>query len=135
MLKNAQNRTQKQQEQFEKIDHENFITAQVWKARENFKFVWESTDFDTLVSKINKWFDNTYRICNRYLTKAAQLIYKHFEGIANAILLKVNNAAHEHCNANIQRLIIKARGFKNFKRFRINLLFYYGKLKLVPQTL
>lgn len=132
LLKNEENRTKKQQEKFEQIDLENFECSQLWKARENFKFVWQSPDNETLIERINKWFENTYKIGNKKLNKVAQLIYKHFDGIRNAILLNVNNGFHEQCNAKIQRLLIKARGFKNFYRFRVNILFYYGKLNMVP---
>ena len=132
LLKNEENRTEKQQLQFEQIDYENFVCSQIWKARENFKFVWESTNINVFIERINEWFASTYKLNNKRLNKVAALIYKHIDGIKNAILLGVNNGFHEQCNAKIQRLLIKARGFKNFKRFRINILFYYGKLQLVP---
>ncbi len=39
---------------------------------------------------------------------------------------------HERTNGNIQSVITKARGFKSFDRFRLNVLFYFGKLDLLP---
>jgi len=52
------------------------------------------------------------------------------EGIFNAILYKTTSAQHERINGNIQSLIAKARGFANFERFRINVMFYFGKINI-----
>ncbi len=36
-------------------------------------------------------------------------------------------------NGRIQSVIAKAQGFTRFELFRINTLFYFGKLSLLPQ--
>ena len=38
-----------------------------------------------------------------------------------------------HLNGRIQTVLAKARGILNFDRFRVNILFYFGKLNLTPQ--
>ena len=37
----------------------------------------------------------------------------------------------ENMNGKIQAVIAKARGFLNFDRFKVNVLFYFGNLKPV----
>jgi hypothetical protein len=49
---------------------------------------------------------------------------------------KTSSAKHENKNGCYsQAVIAKARGFKNFHRFRINILFYFGNLNLNPQNI
>ncbi len=55
------------------------------------------------------------------------------QGIINAFKTKTNSGKHENLNGKIQAVLAKARGFLNFDRFRVNVLFYFGKLDLVPQ--
>ncbi|MCO5260136.1 MAG: transposase [Crocinitomicaceae bacterium] len=60
---------------------------------------------------------------------------RHLNGIINAIITGTSSAKHENKNGAIQSVIAKARGFRNFERFRINALFYFGNLNLVPQNI
>ncbi len=46
-----------------------------------------------------------------------------------------SSAKHENMNGKIQAVIAKARWFINFDRFRINPLFYFGSLNLIPQKI
>jgi len=45
----------------------------------------------------------------------------------------VTNATAESLNAGIQRLKKRACGYRNRKKFRIAILFHFGKLKLMPE--
>ena len=45
---------------------------------------------------------------------------------------QTDSGKHENLNGRIQSILAKARGFLNFDRFRINVLFYFGKLNLTP---
>jgi len=51
------------------------------------------------------------------------------------MITQTSSAKHENMNGKIQSVIAKARGFLNFERFRINILFYFGKLNLNPQKI
>ncbi len=60
---------------------------------------------------------------------------RHKVGIMNAFETKTSSGKHENMNGRIQSVIAKARGFINFERFRINVLFYFGKLNFLPQKI
>jgi len=53
----------------------------------------------------------------------------------NAIVTKTTSGRHENINGRIQSVIAKARGFINFSGFRLNVMFYFGDLELIPQNL
>ena len=56
----------------------------------------------------------------------------HLRGVVNALETRTDSAKHENVNGKIQAILAKARGFKNFDRFRVNVLFYFGKLDIFP---
>lgn len=66
------------------------------------------------------------------MTKVVHTFQRHLHGILNAVLTGTTSAAHERTNGSIQSILAKARGFKSFARFRLNALFYLGKLDLLP---
>ncbi|WP_442788166.1 transposase [Flavobacterium sp. PL11] len=57
---------------------------------------------------------------------------RHAKGIENAIITETTSGKHENLNGRIQSILAKARGFLNFKRFNINVMFYFGDLDLKP---
>ncbi len=130
VLKNEANRTLKQSEQFNTINDANLLTAQAWRVRENFKAIFEQSDYLNLVDMYDNWMDNALQTGIKYVADVVKTFERHLEGVFNAILYKTTSAQHERINGNIQSLLAKARGFINFDRFRINVMFYYGKLKL-----
>ncbi len=125
VLKNEANRTLKQSEQFNTINDANLLTAQAWRVRENFKAIFEQSDYLNLVDMYDNWMDNALPTGIKHLADVVKTFERHLEGVFNAILYKTTSAQHERINGNIQSLLAKARGFINFDRFRINVVFYY----------
>lgn len=132
VLKNAENRTAKQQEQFQQIDALNLLTAQAWRVRENFKEIFAEKDTTRLSELFDLWASNALEAGIKAVTKVVNTFQRHIQGILNAAITKTTSAKHERTNGNIQSVLAKARGFKRFERFRINVLFYFGKLDLSP---
>lgn len=130
VLKNAENRTAKQQEQFEQIDAMNLRTAHAWRIRENFKEVFAERDPEQVTRIFEQWAENALHADISAVTKVVHTFQRHLKGILNAIITATTSAAHERTNGSIQSILAKARGFKSFERFRINALFYFGKLDL-----
>lgn len=131
VLKNAENRNEQQQRTFEQIDEMNLLTAQAWRIRENFKtlFVEQEMGKPELFAQ---WASNALEANITAVDKVVKTFQKHLKGILNAALTGTTSAKHERTNGNIQSVLAKARGFKSFDRFRINVLFYFGKLNLSP---
>ena len=133
VLKNAENRTEKQQEYFDKINEANLKTAQALRIRENFKDIFQINDSTTITMIYDKWIQNALESNLKYIQQVVETFQRHRTGIINAFETKSTSGKHENMNGRIQSVIAKARGFINFDRFRINVLFYFGKLNLLPQ--
>jgi transposase len=132
VLKNAENRTAKQQEKFQQIDALNLKTAHAWRIRENFKEVFLARDHQELPILLDQWASNALEAGISAVSKVVQTFKRHLQGILNALITGTTSATHERTNGSIQSILAKARGFKSFDRFRINALFYFGKLDLLP---
>ncbi|MBS8496571.1 transposase, partial [Escherichia coli] len=51
-------------------------------------------------------------------------------GILNAMRHSVSNGNAEALNSKIRLLRIKARGYRNRERFKLGVMFHYGKLNM-----
>jgi transposase len=60
----------------------------------------------------------------------ASTISKRLYGILNAMRHNVSNGNAEALNSKIRLLRIKARGCRNRERFKLGVMFYYGKLNM-----
>ena len=66
------------------------------------------------------------------MISAADTILKHIDGVINAALFQLTNARAESINAKIQVIKSTARGFKNFNGYRTSLMFFLGRLDMLP---
>ncbi|QTN31307.1 transposase [Akkermansiaceae bacterium] len=57
---------------------------------------------------------------------------KHLDNILTHFDCHITNAIPEGINSKIQAIKANARGFRNFKNCRTRILFFCGKLSLVP---
>jgi transposase len=132
VLKNEENRTQSQQSVFEQLDKANLKTAQAWHIRENFKSLFEIQDRTVSGNLLWDWMENSMTKGLTFINDVINTIKNHVKGVVNALITRTDSGKHENLNGRIQAVLAKARGFKNFDRFRINVLFYFGKLDINP---
>lgn len=128
MLKNEDNRNEKQKEIFAKINDDNLQTAQAWHVRENFKSLRFLEGFNIIYANYMEWITSAIESKINPVMKVVETFERHREGILNSFVTKTSSAKHENKNGKIQAILAKARGFLNFERFRINVLFYFGNL-------
>lgn len=64
------------------------------------------------------------------IVSVARMVAKRLYGILNAIKNRVSNGNAESLNSKIRLLRIKSRGFRNKERFKLGVLFHYGKLNM-----
>jgi transposase len=136
VLKNAENRTNEQQAVFDLLDKENLKTAQAWHIRENFKTLFDITAAGSTPAQaksiLQRWMESSKEKGLVFVNKVIQTIENHLQGVINALTSRSSSGKHENLNGRIQSVLAKARGFANFERFRINVLFYFGNLNLLP---
>ena len=133
VLKNKENRTEKQKIAFAEIDKANLNTAKAWHIRENFKTLFNVENKHQIEQLFEEWMTHSKEIGIKYVNTVIATFERHKQGIINAFETRTDSGKHENLNGRIQSILAKARGFLNFDRFRINVLFYFGKLELLPQ--
>jgi transposase len=132
VLKNTDTRTDKQQIAFKEICQANLKTAEAWHIRENFKslFLFGLPSNVELSLLFEQWVSDSKEKNIANMNSVIKTFKNHKEGIINAFVTKTDSGLHENMNGRIQSVIAKARGYLNFDRFRINVLFYFGNLNL-----
>lgn len=132
VLKKEENRTEAQQKSFEIINQANLKTAQAWLVRENFRSIFESNHWNDKLYLYKNWLQDALNKDLKHINAVAETFKRHKEGIENAIITQTSSGRHENLNGRIQSILAKARGFLNFDRFKINVMFYFGNLQLLP---
>ncbi len=132
VLKNEDNLTEKQRRQFDKIMATNLKTAHAWSFAETFKLVYDSKEIIEAYAYFDMWIEKVQNSGLVTMKKVAKTFEKHAKGIVNYVKHKITNAKTERFNGKIQTLKNVARGYKNFKNFRSAILFFNGKLDLLP---
>ena len=64
------------------------------------------------------------------MASVALMVAKRLYGILNAMKNRVLNGNAESLNSKIRLLRIKSRGFRNKERFKLGVMFHYGKLNM-----
>jgi transposase len=132
VLKNEENRTELQQRAFENINKINLKTAQAWVVRQNFKSIFEPNHWSDMIKLYHNWIEDTLKKDLTHVNAVVETFKRHQKGIENAFITQSNSGKHENLNGRIQAVLAKARGFSNFNRFKINVMFYFGDLELIP---
>lgn len=132
VLKNPENRSEKQNELFEMIDQANLRTARAWRIVENFKGLFLSESKSQAKDYLHSWYTNAVRDNIIQIKNVAETFIKKADKVANAGYYKLTNAFSEQINSQIQEVKFIARGYKNFTNIRTAILFFFGNLKLSP---
>ena len=66
------------------------------------------------------------------IKKVARMLKRHLDGLLNFVLFPITNAVAEGFNSKIQSLKADARGFRSFLNYRLRILFFCGRLNLLP---
>jgi len=69
------------------------------------------------------------------MIEVGRTIRNYLWGILNATVKRATNAKVESVNAIIQKLKVRACGFRNRARFKMAILFHCGKFSLLPEVL
>jgi transposase len=132
-LRSDENMTDKQRSALAALTCLELETAKVWAFKESFRqFFGCQTEYGAR-SFFYAWRDAAFALGNVHLTKVAQMLDRHLEGLAAYIRHRVTNATAEGLNAQIQQIKSNAKGFRKWENFRVAILFFLGKLDLYPQ--
>ncbi len=121
LLKNEQNRTQKQDEIFKVIQESNLQVSVAWRLREEFKAIFECRSLSDTKQYFQLWFESVKEAAVKEIMKVAEMFERHLTGVCNALCHEQSNA--RACNGKIQEVKTIGRGYRKFENFRSAILF------------
>jgi len=131
-LYNPQNFSPDQAEEFSALKDLQLKVARAWAAKELFSKFWEYQEQGWARRFFKQWFGWVSRSRLKPLVEVAQMLKRHLDNLLTYLKHHITNAVTEGLNSKIQSLKAAARGFRNFRNYRIRILFFCGKLNLYP---
>ena len=109
-------------------------TARAWAIKELFRDFWVYKSPYWARKFFDQWYAWAIRSRLKPIKKVARMLKKHIQGLLAYFRHRITNAKNEGFNSRVQAIKSAARGFRSFANYRIRILFYCGKLDLMPQT-
>lgn len=121
-----------QWQRFAPLKQAQLKTARAWALREQFRWFWEYQHAGWAKRFFKQWYGWASRCRLRPMVKVAKMIKRHLDHILTWFKHRISNATAEGFNSRIQSIKSAARGFRNFNNYRTRILFFCGKLKMLP---
>jgi transposase len=131
-LYNPQNFSPEQAQEFSALKDLQLKVARAWAAKELFSKFWEYQEEGWARRFFKDWFGWVSRSRLKPVVEVAQMLKRHLDNLLTYLEHHITNAVTEGLNSKIQSLKSAARGFRNFRNYRIRILFFCGKLNLYP---
>ena len=131
-LYNPENFSPTQVQEFSALKDLHLKVARAWAAKELFSKFWEYEHEGWARRFFKDWFGWVSRSKLKPVVEVAQMLKRHLEHLLTYLKHHITNAVTEGLNSKIQSLKSAARGFRNFRNYRIRILFFCGKLELYP---
>jgi len=113
LLKNGQNRTQKQDEIFKVIQEANLQVSVAWRLREKFKAIFECRAWSDAKQYFQRWFESVKEAAVKKIMKVEEMFERHLTGVCNDFAM--NNPTPEHSTGRSRRSKLSAEGTENLK--------------------
>ena len=107
-------------------------TAAAWESKELFRGFWQQPTVAAARRFLARWYTRAKAHRLPHLTKVADMLLRHAQGLVNYVLHRTTSSVAENLNGKIQQLKTIARGFHSFPHYRTNILFHFGGLDLNP---
>lgn len=106
------------------------LTSQCWALKELAKAIWSRPYSEQSRRDWLQWIALASNSDVHVMRNVAKTICKRLYGILNAMRHGVSNGNAEALNSKIRLLRIKSRGYRNRERFKLGVMFHYGKLNM-----
>ncbi len=132
LLYNEENLDEDQQVDLQILQKSDLRTGRAWALKENFRHFWDCEGEAAGKRFFAGWYGWAMRSRLEPVKKVARMLKSHLAGLLSYFGHYVTNALTEGFNSKIQSIKSAARGFRSFKNYRLRILFYCGKLDLMP---
>jgi len=119
---------------FLSLQKEDLQTGRAWSIKENFRHFWECKTIEDAEVYFRSWYSWSTRSKLPPIVKVATMLKRHLEGILAYVTHRITNATSEGFNSRIQSIKSAARGFRNYENYRTRILFFCGRLELIPNV-
>jgi transposase len=119
-------------EPFKTLKHSNLKVARSWAIKEQFRGFWGYRSQGWARRYFERWYSWAIRCRLAPVKKVAKMLKNHLNGLLNYFHHRISNAVAEGLNSKIQTVKSNARGYRSFEGFRTSILFYCGKLDMLP---
>jgi len=132
-LYNMDNLDEEQHDQIDAAQRIALKTGRAWAIKELFRDFWTYTSPHWAERFFKRWYAWAIRSRLDPIKKVARMLNKHLTGLLAYFRHRITNAKSEGFNSRVQAIKSAARGFRSFENYRIRILFYCGKLQLLPK--
>jgi transposase len=131
-LFNPKNLSWKRKKALAALKHETLKTSRAWAIKEHFRRFWGYLYAGTAKIFFQDWYGWAVRSRLKPIVAKAKMLKNHLNQLLSYFRHPITNAMSEGFNSRIQAIKSAARGFRDFDNYRTRILFYCGKLDLLP---
>jgi len=131
-LRNPENMTDKQFDQFVELMQIELNTGIAWSLKNGFRSFWKCRTVEDAETFFTYWKEAVDRSELKPMINVKNMLQRHLKNILNYFVYRVTNAVTEGLNSKIQTIKAAAKGFHRFTSYRTRILFYCGKLDMSP---
>jgi transposase len=131
-LFNPGNLSRKRRAELAELRRLGLATGRAWAIKEQLRRFWEYKYEGSARKFFDWWHGWAVRSRLKPIAGAAKMLKRHLDGLLNYIGHGITNAVSEGFNSKIQHVKYSARGFRSFANYRTRILFFCGKLALLP---
>jgi transposase len=132
-LFNPDNFSESQSLRFSDLKDLELKTSRAWAIKEQFRWFWDYTYVKNAEKHFRKWYGWATRSRLKPIVSVAKTLNRHLDHLLTYFRHRITNAKSEGFNSRIQSIKSNARGFRSFDNYRTRILFYCGKLDVVPE--
>lgn len=123
---------ERHREDFAALLELNLKTARAWAYKEQMVEFWNQADAEEAAAFFALWYRSAMRSRLPRIKKVARTLNAHLGNLLTYFRHRITNALTEGFNSKIQAIKADARGFRRFENYRTRILFFCGKLDLMP---
>lgn len=131
-LKNPDSLPESYAEEFAQLRDSDLKVSRAWAIKELFRKFWDYRYAAWALCHFDKWYAWAIRSRLGPIKEKARMIKAHLPNILTYFKHGISNAVSEGLNSKIQTVKSNARGYRSFEGFRYSILFYCGRLDMVP---
>jgi transposase len=131
-LKNPENWTDGQRSHFASLKIDALQVGRAWSIKEAFEGFWAYRYAGSARKFFDRWYFWATHSRLPAMIEAARTLKRHLPGLLAYCRHQITNAVAEGMNSKIQLIKANARGFRNFEKYRVAILFHCGGLSLYP---